>query len=335
MAQGQGRSSGQGVKLLYIRDYLYTHTNKEHPKSAKEICAFLASKDIKAAPKTIYNDIFLLKNDFGVPIEYNPQKWGYYITKPRFEPYELRLMVDSIQASKFITQGKARDITQKIKGLADNYTKSSLERQASVSGRVRSMNDSVVKDADHIYQAISMDRKIGFRYFHYTPDKDNPKSYSKSGAQYIVSPFSLSWDKGNFYLYAYDGKKFRYFRIDRMERISSPLPEPREGLKEFKARSAVKRHAKVFDMYSGQECVVRVRIQNRCADAVIDQFGKDIMMIPDDSSHFIIAVPVELSPPFYAWVATFGRSMKILSPAPAVDGMKKFLLKASSMYGGD
>ena len=200
MAKGQGRSSGQGVKLLYIRDYLNTHTNKDNPQNANHIVDYLASKDIDASPKTIYNDILRLQIDFGVPVEYNPKKWGYYITKPQFEPYELRLMVDSIQSSKFITQEKAREISNKIKKMADIYTKESLNRQAYVAGRVRSQNESVVKDADRIHEAIATDRKIAFRYFHYTPNKDKPQTYSKSGERIIVSPYALMWNDGNYYL---------------------------------------------------------------------------------------------------------------------------------------
>lgn len=213
MAKGQGRSSGQGVKLLYIRDYLYAHTNKDNPKNAKHIVDYLATKDIDASPKTIYNDILRLQIDFGVPVEYNASKWGYYITKPQFEPYELRLMVDSIQASQFITQEKAREITGKIKAMADVYTKDTLNRQAFVSSRVRSMNDSVVNDADLIHEAIATDRKIAFRYFHYSPSHDNPKSYSKKGETYIVSPYALLWDDGKYYLYAYTEKRSSVYSV--------------------------------------------------------------------------------------------------------------------------
>lgn len=333
MAKGQGRSSGQGVKLLYIRDYLYTYTNKEHPKNAKHIVEYLASKDIEASPKTIYNDITRLRYDFGVPVEYNAKKWGYYITKPQFEPRELRWMVDSIQSSKFITQEKAREITNKIKRLADVYTKDTLNRQAYVSSRVRSMNDSVVAEADRIYEAIETHRKISFRYYHYTPNKDNPKTYSKSGGRYIVSPYALLWSDGNYYLYAFTDKNvFRTFRVDRMENISHPLLEERDGEEEYREESLTNQEVKVFGMYHGQAERVRLLVSNHIADAVIDQFGKDVMMVPYDKGHFTVSVPVELSPPFYAWIATFGRSIKVLSPAAAVDGMKDFLRRAYEMY---
>ena len=251
---------------------------------------------------------------------------------PPFEPYELRLLVDGVQSSKFITKEKAREITGKIKRLAGKETRATLNRQVYVADRVRSMNDSVVKDADRIHEAIAEGCQIAFRYFHYSPDKSNPKSYSKNGNQLVVSPYALYWNNGNYYLYAYDGKKFRYFRVDRMERISYPLPQKREGKEAFQEKNLTGQKAKVFDMYGGKEYNVRIRFRNELADAVIDQFGKDVMMMPLDDSHFTIMVPVEVSPTFFAWISTFGRRVKILEPSVVVDKMREFIKAAADMY---
>lgn len=333
-----GRSSGQGVKLLYIRDYLYHHATKEHPQNANAIQSFLTNHGIEASVKTIYNDIVRLRDDFAVPVEYNASKWGYYITKPEFEPHELRLMVDSIQASKFITQKEATTISQKITRLADVYTKPSLtDRHAWVSDRVRSKNEDVVREAGRIHQAIAENRKIGFRYFHYTPDRTKPKQYSKSGDLYIVSPYALLWDGGNYYLYAYITEKaeFRTFRVDRMEAITKPLPDKRDGTDAFKAEALTSQEYKVFQQYHGEKAKVKIRFINRLADAVIDQFGKDTVLVPVDDAHFCAILPVELSPPFCAWVATFGRAAKILAPEAAITEMRKFIEKVSDMYKDD
>ena len=332
-----GRSSGQGVKLLYIRDFLYAEATKEHPKNARHIKEFLATKNIDANEKTIYNDILRLQVDFHVPVEYNKSKWGYYITEPEFKPYELRLMVDSIQSSKFITQTEARTISQKIASLSDVYTRPTLtDRHAWVSDRVRSANDDVVREADRIHAAIANNRKIKFRYFHYTPNRANPKKYSKNGDFYTVSPYAMLWDNGNYYLYAYTEKGvFRTFRIDRMERISNPLQEERDGEKEFKAEAITAKEYKVFQMFHGEQVKVRVRFSNHLADAVIDQFGKNTILVPEDDTHFIVLLPVELSPPFFAWIATFGRGAKILSPAAAVDKMRDFIQRCSDMYNDE
>ena len=333
-----GRSSGQGVKLLYIRDYLYHHATKEHPQNANRIQAFLAQHDIEASVKTIYNDIVRLRDDFGVPVVYDASRWGYYITKPEFEPHELRLMVDSIQASKFITQREATTISQKITKLADVYTRPKLtDRHAVVAQRVRSKNEDVVREAGRIHQAIAENRKIGFRYFHYTPDRVNPKQYSKNGEKYVVSPYALLWDNGNYYLYAYITEKdeFRTFRVDRMEAITKPLPDKRDGEKAFKAETLTSQEYKVFQQYHGEKVKVRIRFINRLADAVIDQFGKETVMVPIDKDHFYALLPVELSPPFCAWVATFGRGAKILAPEAAITEMRKFIEKVSDMYKDD
>lgn len=333
-----GRSSGQGVKLLYIRDYLYHHATKEHPQNANRIQAFLAQHDIEASVKTIYNDIVRLRDDFAVPVVYDASRWGYYITKPEFEPHELRLMVDSIQASKFITQREATTISQKITKLADVYTRPKLtDRHAVVAQRVRSKNEDVVREAGRIHQAIAENRKISFRYFHYTPDRVNPKQYSQNGEKYVVSPYALLWDNGNYYLYAYITEKdeFRTFRVDRMEAITKPLPDKRDGEKAFKAETLTSQEYKVFQQYHGEKVKVRIRFINRLADAVIDQFGKETVMVPIDKDHFYALLPVELSPPFCAWVATFGRGAKILAPEAAITEMRKFIEKVSDMYKDD
>ena len=221
--------------LLY--EYFQKHTNKEHPVSRKEILDYLETFEIYISPHTLYSDLDVLRGTMKLDIQFNAHAHkgagGYWLKNPKFKPHELRLMVDGIQSSKFIPQSQARAITQKITDLADIYTKASLNRQAFVAGRVRSLNESVVKDADCIHEAIAADRKIAFRYFHYTPNKDDPKTYSKSGERIIVSPYALMWNDGNYYLYAYDGKKFRTYRVDRMESISHPLLDKREGGDEY------------------------------------------------------------------------------------------------------
>ena len=221
--------------------------------------------------------------------------------------------------------------------MGDVYTRPTLtDRHAWVSDRVRSANDDVVLEADRIHAAIANNRKIKFRYFHYTPNRADPKKYSKNGDFYTVSPYAMLWDNGNYYLYAYTEKGvFRTFRIDRMERISNPLQEERDGEKEFKAEAITAKEYKVFQMFHGEQVKVRVRFSNHLADAVIDQFGKNTILVPEDDTHFIVLLPVELSPPFFAWIATFGRGAKILSPASAVDKMRDFIQRCSDMYNDE
>lgn len=324
-----------GIRLLLLKEYLQANAGKDRIVKRKEIEKYLTEKGFPVEKKTLYSDFAVLDSVFGLHLEYDQHKKGYRLLNPPFEPYELRLLVDGIQSSKFITREKAREITEKIKTLAGKETKATLNRQTYVADRVRSMNDSVVKDADRIHQAIAEDSQISFRYFHYTPDRANPKNYSYDGNRVTVSPYALLWNNGNYYLYAYDGKKFRYYRVDRMERISFPLLQKREGKELFKEKNIISQKAKVFDMYGGKEYNVRIRFRKELADAVIDQFGKDVMMMPVDEDHFTITVPVEVSPTFFAWIATFGRRVKILEPAPVVEKMRDFIQASADMYKND
>jgi len=150
----------------------------------------------------------------------------------------------------------------------------------------------------------------------------------------IVSPFTLYWDNGNYYLYAYDGVKFRYYRVDRMEKIEVLIGN-RLGNEEYKAENVRHQKAKVFQMYGGKQYTVKLRCINRLADSIIDQFGANVWMVPVDSEHFTVSVPVEVSPTFFAWLSTFGRQIKILEPAEVVVKYRDFLKKALDMYKDD
>ncbi len=324
-------SFSPGERLLLLYDYLLKHTNKDHVVPMKKILNYLETYDIFVSNKTIYIDFDKLKTSAGINIVYSAKGRGYYVENPPFDPYELRLLVDSIQSSKFITQDQARKITKKIKGLADVHTAETLNRQSYVPNRVRSMNDSVVMEADRLHECIALNCKVSFKFFHYGVDKK--KQYANKGKPYVVSPYALLWNDGNYYLYAYvaERERFQHFRVDRMERIFM-VPEDREGKEAFKTKDLTARQTKVFNMFSGEEYTVRLRCINVRADAILDRFGKDTILVPDDSSHFTTSVQVEVSEQFFAWVASFGRGVKIVSPPPVVQQMKEFAERLAEMY---
>ena len=198
MAEGQGRSSGQGVKLLYIRDYLHKHTNKAHPKSAKEISAYLATKGIKADRKTIYNDILRLQMDFQEPIAYNPVKWGYYISEPTFSLYELEVLLESVQAANFLSAKEVTTISKKIAGLTNVYDQKELAAIPSFDDASARPVVSELEKVAIIQQAIQENKKISFRRFTYYPTDSNRANHGKmyidsyaGNEVHIVSPKKL------------------------------------------------------------------------------------------------------------------------------------------------
>ena len=331
-----GRASNQAVKILIIRDYLLSHTNETHYVTSKEIIAHLESKGIRADRKTIFSDIARLETDYGMEIIHAGRK-GYRVANPKFEPRELRLMIDSVQSARFITETEATTITSKIKDLADIYTQPTLERKAYVSERISSSKESVVARTDTIHEAISLDSQVSFKYVHHSPSfRGENKRYSKEGAPYEVSPFALYWNNGNYYLYAYlsDKDEFRFFRIDRMESIKLETAR-REGHDKFSAATLQsKRKAKVFDMYAtGNEVNVTLRGINKVADQVIDAFGSKTMLMPDkEDGYFTANVLVDVSPTFFAWVSTFGDQITIVKPEETKEAFQVFLRKALDQY---
>lgn len=337
---GRNQVCSQGERWFLLYQYLTRNAYRGKSVSRQQLLDHLAGQGIQISVNTLYADLSALQGEFfGLEIEFDCHAHrgagGYWIKNPPFDPNDLRLIVDSVQASQFITQAKADKLSRKLRQLTGSKVARSLNRSAVVFNRIKSMNETVVDCADRFYAAIASNRKIAFRYFHRTPDREHPQKYSKSGSTLIVSPYALVWDKGCYYLYAYDGRKFKTYRIDRMDNISEPLFEEREGLDAYRSQQLTRQKAVIFDMYRGKEYMVRFRCHNTITDAILDRFGKDVMLIPCDDTHFTFTVPVEISPPFFAWAATFGRKIRILEPAPVISEMKEFIQTAASMYEDD
>ena len=319
-------------RIAVLYNYLFHNTSKGHTVAVADILTNYRNHGYELEIKSFYRDKDVLNALDGIEIAYDHRTRGYWMKTDGFEPYELRLIVDSIQSSKFITQNVANRITAKVLSLTDRNTSAGLNRRSFVAGRIRSMNDSVVKDADNLHIAIQTNRKVRFKYFHY--DREKKKWYSHNNEAYVVSPFGLLWNDGNYYLYAYDGEKFRHFRVDRMEHITV-YPEPREGAEAFKHIDLNAHQAEVFNMFTGTETTVKLRCANHLADVILEQFGKDTMLIPDGEDDFTVSVPVQISKPFYAWAAGFGADMKILFPQSIVNEMRTFIQELSEMYKDD
>ena len=316
------KSPNQKLKLLYLARYLMQHSDEEHPVSTAQIIEELARNDISAERKSIYDDIEALRN-FGVDIiQVKGKNGGYYIGERDFELPELKLLVDSVQSSKFITQDKTYKLIKKIESLASVYDGQLLQRQVFVSNRVKSMNESIYYTVDVISDAITQNKKIRYQYFEYTVEKE--RRFRHDGAFYNVSPFALIWDDENYYMLAWDSdaEKMKHYRVDKMFRVSMTDNE-REGLEEFKKVDMSAYTKSVFGMFGGNEQKVKLRFANHLVGAVLDRFGRDSMIIKDGNEHFTVSVNVVVSQQFLAWVFGFGEDAEILSPDEVRDEMKK------------
>ena len=325
------KSANQKMKLLYLMRILLEKTDEKHSISVPEMIAELALYDISAERKSIYDDIETLRL-FGLDIvQIKGKTTGYYVASREFELPELKLLVDSVQSSKFITQKKTMALIKKIESLASVYDAQLLQRQVYVRNRVKSMNESVYYNVDEISFAITSDKQIKFKYFEY--DVSKSRKFRHEGAFYTASPFALLWDDHNYYMLAFDSDAgfLKHYRVDKMAEIKA-LETPRDGKEEFEKVDMSAYSQKVFGMFRGNQNHVRMRFANHLAGAVIDRFGKDIILVPENDEFFTVTAEVAVSGQFFAWIFGFGNECEILSPENVRTEMREYTTSVLELY---
>ncbi len=326
------KTPNQKLKMIYLMKILLEKTDETHSITMNEIINALKAYDIKAERKSIYNDIENLRL-YGLDIIgiKNDKTYTYHIGKREFELAELKLLVDSVQAAKFITAKKSNELIKKIEGLASKYEASQLDRQVYVAGRVKTMNESIYYNVDRIHAAIADNSMITFQYFQWNVNKEMELRHE--GELYEVSPWALSWDNENYYLIAYDSFEgiIKHFRVDKMLNINS-TGLSRRGRDVFKAFDMAAYARKMFGMYGGTEECVRLECDNSYAGVIIDRFGKDISLIKLDEDHFAVNVNVAVSRQFLSWVMGLGKGVKIAGPKEVVEMMKYEIERLVKQY---
>ena len=318
-----GKSFNQKLKLLYIMQMLKENTDENHAMSANDIISALAKQGISAERKSIYDDIERLKL-FGCDIlSRRSEPKGYYLASRDFEIAELKLLVDAVQSSKFITEKKSNQLIHKIEQLASHHEAQTLQRQVVVSNRIKTMNESIFYNIDKLHSAISSDVKITFKYCSWTLAKKlEPK---KDGANYTVSPYILVWDDENYYLIAFDhdAGEIRHYRVDKMDSLVQ-TDLPREGKQLFDDRfDAAAYSRKVFGMFSGEEKTVKLKCLNRFIGVMLDRFGSSLRLFPADNEHFYLDVDVVVSPQFFSWVFSLEGDVRIVNPPEVCEAFEK------------
>jgi len=327
------RSSYQKLKPLYIMNYLLQNSDEEHLVSVNQLISFLDTQGISSERKSIYDDIEALRF-YGLDIVQggSGKGIGYYVANRNFELPELKLLVDSVQSSKFITHKKTATLIKKIETLASIHEAQLLNRQVYVKNRIKTMNESIYYNVDAIHNGISMNRKIQFKYFEYAVDKS--RRYRRDGAYYVVSPFAMTWDDENYYLVAFDAEAgiIKHYRVDKMTDIAT-TEDARDGQEVFDSFDMAVYARKVFGMFSGEEESVQLRFENHLVGAVLDRLGQDVFIVPDGEEHFTVRADVVVSPQFFAWVTGFGSAARIIGPDDVVDRMRQHIHGVAEMYG--
>ena len=324
------KSDNQKLKILYIYEYLMKNSHENHPVRALELIEMLEKKGISCDRKTIYSDIAALQ-DYGVDVVALPgRNGGYYVASRIFELPELKLLIDAVQSSRYLTDKKSRELIEKLCALCNEEDARFVRRNVLVSGRVKSMNESIYYNVDAIQEAISQNKQITFRYSDW--NIKGQRQYREKA--YLASPYGLYQDNENCYLLGYsDRHGITIYRVDRMANITL-LPEKRIPCPELQDTKLQQHANRMFQMFAGETTDVKMRFHKSLLNVAIDRFGQETMLIPDGEEHFIFTVKVVVSPMFLSWVIGFGNKAKILHPASVKEECKALCLEALSQYEG-
>ena len=360
-----GKKPNQKIKPYVVLQYLLRNTDENHVATAMDIVAYLEECAISAERRSIYRDIeeinrvaLMLDEDCTIDeaaeilendesdnsklVVYDKRRKGFYVRQRKFDLNDIRLLAECVYSAKFISQGQADRLAEVVCEFVSEHQAEKIRHNAFLTDRVKTNNRQVLSNIAAINEAMSRKidghphtpEKISFQYLKYSITDMSKQVERRHGAKYIVSPFQLLINDGNYYLLAFDDrfKAMRTYRVDRMKNVSF-LGEPREGEEEFKKIDLRTYTQRVFSMYGGEERLVQIRFINPLLDAVVDRFGtKDVQYSKADDSHFCVSAKVEISDQFFAWVCGFGKRAKIISPPDVLEDMKMFLCHIYDMY---
>ena len=329
------RGINQKFKLYYLKDIILKKTNETHGLTMPQILEALEKAGATAERKSIYTDLDDL-SELGVEIDKEQEgKYTYYrVVGRQFELPELKLLVDAIQSSKFITAKKSNELIKKLETFCSEYEAKQLQRQVYVQDRIKTMNESIYYSVDTIHNAIAENKQIKFKYFQWNIKKEQELKHD--GEFYRISPWALTWDDENYYLVGFDAEagKIKHYRVDKMLKISM-VDKPREGKEHFKQWNTADYAKKNFAMFGGEEETVTVELENEMCGVFIDRFGKDISFTPVDAGHCRVRLKVAMSDHFLGWIFALGNKVKIVGNQDALSKVGDMLERLSEQYGNN
>ena len=324
------KSACQKLKLLTLCRILWQNTDEDHPMTVPQLIAELERHGINAERKSIYTDMEALR-DFGLDVQSRKGRApGWFLGERTFQLAELKLLVDAVQSSRFITQKKSGQLIRKLEAQASVHQARQLQRQVYVDRRVKALNETIYYSVDRLHSAITAGKTVTFQYFEYNVHKE--KVYRHGGRRYTVSPAGLIWDSENYYLAGYDHRRqeLRHYRVDRMADLAV-TSLPRQGVpQDFDMAAYAAKH---FGMFSGREGQLTLRCSNRLVGVILDRFGLDAILVPDGSDHFTVTISAVVSPQFLGWLFGLGDGVTLLRPQWAVDMMVGQLRETAALYG--
>ncbi len=327
------KSEKQKLKILYIEQYLREHTDEQHPASTAELISYLEKNGIPAERKSIYRDIENLM-EFGVDVEKTKLAGGgYYLAERTFDLPEVKLLVDLVQSSKFITAKKSGELIGKLEQLVPHHEAVKLQRQVVVSDRNKAINEAIYYSVDVIYEAMAKNQTVRFQYFEW--DEKKQQRLRKDGAYYEVSPWLLTWDDQKYYLLAYDEAAgiIKHYRVDKMLHLEVGSAS-RTGKELFEQIDIASYSKHTFGMFAGDVRTVRLKLPNYMSGVVVDRFGTDVAMRSLDENYIVMRAEISVSPQFFGWLAGLGAEVSIIGPEDVAKSYHDYLQAILDRNGG-
>ena len=303
------------LKILYLMKILLEDTDKDHILSASGLCDRLQSRySLDCNRKTIYGDLERLRT-FGIKVEQvKGERQGYYVSEREFSLPELKLLVDAVQSSKFISKTESEELIRKLEKLTSRENARKLRRQVFIINRTKTVNEAALLSVDLIHEAMSENRQIRFLYCEWNVKKELVPR--RNGMIYEISPWALTWDDENYYLVGYEAStdRIKHYRVDKMQNDLAAFSR------------------KTFGMFGGQDTNVTLSCENRLIGVVLDRFGRDIMIVPKADGTFRAHVVVTVSPQFFGWVTGIGGGMHIAGPQSVQREYREYLSEILTGY---
>ena len=314
-------------RLIELLKLLYAATDEDHQLSTAEIVANFAEKDVPTDRSTVKADIDVL-NKCGIEIlATRGTQTRYYFSDRQFELAELKLLVDAVESSKFITARKSGILVKKLMTLAGDNSAKELERHLYTAGRIKPENESIFYTVDIIHRAINSGMQIAFIYYEYTTDKTLVPKHDCE--PYIFSPYAMLYNEDKYYVLGYSEHhgKIITFRVDRMK---APNILDKCIVTRPENFDPVNYTVNIFSMYDGESCEVSLLCRNELMKYVIDRFGEAVRTEITNEEHFTVTTEVSVSQTFFAWVFQFAGGIRITGPTAVKEQYRQMLEKAQN-----
>lgn len=366
-----GKQPHQRMKPYLVYDYLLRQTDENNVRSAYDIADYLDfAFGINADRRSIYTDIeeinmvlWALDNEATMEeaeeefeeakeegylsdlqtIIYDKKRKGFYVQNRKFDQNDIRLLAQCVYSARFLNKGQSDRLAEAVTEFVSEHQKQSISQENTfLTDRIRTSNSAVMNNISIINEAMRRStkdsphekHKISFKYLKYNINDLSKQAERRQGKEYVVSPFQLLINDGNYYLLAFSDQyqEMRTYRLDRMKAVKE-LSEPRDGENEFLALDLDTFTRRTFGMFSGNRKTITLRFTNNLLDTAVDRFGtKDVQYSKADDNHFTMTTEVDISKQFFAWLCGFGNMVKIMGPDSVAKEFHDYLDKIREMY---